>query len=209
MTHDIEIKRAEYIAKTVELRENLSFASPVEILSATDIYCSDYYGSLAGWDLGRTKAATFFNAWNTHVKLTWQVPRNTRTYLMQQVLASGFISARSAILARFVSFFRALRVAPSHEVRTIAFLVSRDMRSVTGRNLELVRQLSGQDPWAASPTRVKESLMERELVGVPERDTWRCSYLRKLLEQRQFAHYNGDTDTEIHLSDVIDSLCNS
>ena len=150
LTHDIEIKRAEYIAKTVELRENLSFASPVEILSATDVYCSDYYGSLAGWDLGCEKAATFFNAWNTHVKLTWQVPRNTRTYLLQQVLASGFTSARSAVLARFVSFFRALRVAPSHEVRTIAFLVSRDMRSVTGRNLELVRQLSGQDSWAAS-----------------------------------------------------------
>ena len=130
-----------------------------------------------------------------------------RTYLLQQVLASGFTSSRSAILARFVSFFRALRVAPSHEVRTIAFLVSRDLRSVTGRNLELVRQLSGEDPWVASPTRVKESLMERELVEVPERDTWRCSYLRKLLEQRQFAHYNGDTDREIHLSQLIDSLC--
>ena len=65
--------------------------------------------------------------------------------------------------------------------------------------MELVRQLSGEDPWVASPARVKESLMERELVEVLERDTWRCSYLRKLLEQRQFAHYNGDTDTEIHL----------
>ena len=90
LTHDAEVKRAEYIAKTVELREMLYFASPVEVLAATEIYCSDYYGCLAGWDLGGDKAKMFFNAWNTHVKLSWNVPRQTRTYLLQHVLAKGF-----------------------------------------------------------------------------------------------------------------------
>ena len=137
------------------------FASPVEVLVATSVYCSDYYGSLAGWDLGSDKANMFFNAWSTHVKLTWRVPRQTRTFLVQSVLAPGFTSARTEVLARYVTFFRSLRTAPSHEVRTAALLAARDLQTVTGRNLALVAELSGLDPWTASSARVREALRER------------------------------------------------
>ena len=51
MDHDVKRKRAEYISKCVQVHEMLKFAIPVEILHATDIYCSSYYGSLASWDL--------------------------------------------------------------------------------------------------------------------------------------------------------------
>ena len=169
LSHDIEIKRAEYIAKTVELREMLHFASPAEVLTATNVYCADYYGSLAGRDLGTNKASMFYNAWTIHVKLAWQVPRNTRTYLVQQVLAPG-----SEILARFVNFFHSLRNAPSHEVLTAGLLGARDLGSVTGRNLALVTELSGQDPWTASSARVRQALMDKEIIPVPETDGWRC-----------------------------------
>ena len=81
MTQDIEIKRAKCIGKTVELHEMLHFASPVEALSATSVFCSDYYGRLAGWDLESDKARMFFNAWSTHVNLTLKVPCQTKTYL--------------------------------------------------------------------------------------------------------------------------------
>ena len=91
LNHDIHVKRAEFISKTVELRELFKFASPVEILVAMNIYCSDYYGSLAGWDLGSDAASRFFNAWIVNVKLTWKVPIYTRTFLLQQVFAPGFI----------------------------------------------------------------------------------------------------------------------
>ena len=109
MNNDIHAKRAEYISRTVELRELFKFASPVEILAAVDIYYCDYYGSLAGWDLGSDAAAKFFNAWGVNVKLTWEVPRYTRTYLLQRVLAPGFTSSRTEVLARFVTF-RSLKI---------------------------------------------------------------------------------------------------
>ena len=206
---DIEIKRAEYIGKTVQLRDTLHFASPVEVLTATEVYLSDYYGSLAGWDLGSEKAKMFFNAWNIHVKLTWKVPRQTKSFLLQQVLAQGFTSSQTEVLSRFVNFFRSLRNAPSHEVRTAALLGGRDLRSVTGRNLELVAELSGQDPWCASPARVKQALRERELVAVPPTESWRCQYLGKLLESRQEAHYRGGEEEETHLNSLIESLYKS
>ena len=42
-----------------------------------------------------------YNSWTTAVKLTWNVPRATRTYLVQKVLAAVLSSARVDILARY------------------------------------------------------------------------------------------------------------
>ena len=94
MRLDMETKRAEFISKTVDIRDTFDFASLVEVLAACNVYCSDYYGTLAAWDLETEKAASFFNAWTTNVKLAWDVPRGTRTYLLQQVLAPGLTSAK-------------------------------------------------------------------------------------------------------------------
>ena len=42
--------REKYIEKSVQLREDLSFAKPDQVLKAMEIYCSDAYGSMI-WDL--------------------------------------------------------------------------------------------------------------------------------------------------------------
>ena len=69
------------------------------------------------------------------------------TYLVQQVLAPGLTSARVDIQERYGGFFRGLRKSPSREVSVIANLSGRDIRSTTGRNLALLRESSGLDPW--------------------------------------------------------------
>ena len=145
MEHDASIKRSIFIQKSVDIRETFSFASPVEIISAFKVYCSSYYGCML-WDLGGEKAGQVFNSWTAAIKLAWGVPRGTRTYLVQQVLAPGITSAKVDILARFGGFFRSLRKSPSHEVAVMANLVGRDMRSTTGRNLALLMDSSGLDP---------------------------------------------------------------
>ena len=91
------------------------------------------------------------------------------------------------------------------QVRTSALLVARDLRSFTGRNVALVTELSGQDPLCASPARVRQALGEREMVAVPDTESWRCQYLERLLESRQLAHYNGWAEEESHLDTLIES----
>ena len=127
--------------------------------------------------LSTSLSNSFFNVWFNNVKLSWNVPRGTRTYLLQQVLAPGLISAKTEVLARFVTFFRSLRLAPSHEVRTVSLLAARDLRTVTGRNVSQVQRVSVEDPWTVSTPRVKESLRKSEEVLPESMDTWRCSYL--------------------------------
>ena len=204
--HDAQVKRAIFIGNSVEIRESFSFASPVEVLSAIKTYCCSFYGSML-WDLGGEGASMVFNSWTTGVKLTWGVPRATRTFLVHQVLGSGFTSARVDILARFAGFFQSLRKSPSKEVVVMACIAGRDVRSNTGKNLRLLEKQSGLDPWAYGSARIKQELINRDIVSVPQQDQWRVSYLAKLLEERQVLHYGGDMEGEEQVSGLIDSLC--
>ena len=100
MEYDAMVKRASFISSSVEVRNTFKFASPVEVLSALKVYCSSFYGCML-WDLAGVGANQVFNSWSIAVKLAWDVPRATRTYLMQQVLSVGFTSARVDILGRY------------------------------------------------------------------------------------------------------------
>ena len=99
------------------------------------------------WNLAGDGASQVFNSWNTAVKLAWSCPRETMTYLTQEVLYCGLDSARCDILSRYVKFFTNLRSSPSKEVAVIANLVSRDIQTTTGSNIRTMEEASGLSPW--------------------------------------------------------------
>ena len=104
MEHDAKVARARFIDQSVEVRQSFSFASPVEIVRALELYCTSHYGAVL-WDLQGQGATQYCNAWTTAIKLAWDCPRATRTYLVQQVLACDSSSAKTEILARYCKFF--------------------------------------------------------------------------------------------------------
>ena len=158
------------------------------------------------WDLGSNMASQLFNSWNTALLLTWDCPRATRTYLVQNVLSCGFSSARTDILARYVKFFKGLLWSASWEVRYLARLVSRDRSTVTSCNLRMVEEASGLDPWVDTADRIGAAVKNREMVGVPDTDRWRLKYLASLLQQRMVAKYITNEEEEEQLSKMIESL---
>ena len=100
MMVDMQQKRADFIQKSTEIRETFSFAQPNQILQAVTSYCCSMYGSMT-WPLFSEKARQVFNCWSTCVKLAWDVPRATHTYLVDNLLAGGLPSIRSSVLIRF------------------------------------------------------------------------------------------------------------
>ena len=88
----------------------------------------------------------------------------------------------------------------------MSYFTGRDLRTVTGRNLRLIRHETGLDPWTVSPALVKQELHDGYGV-VPDGEAWRLSYLGLLLEQRQVAHYSGCEQEKEALTQLIDSLC--
>ena len=150
-------------------------------------------------------AAKVFNAWTTAVKLCWDCPRNTRTYLVQQVLACGQSSARTDLLTRYSGFFKSLRTSTSVEVSTMANLVSRDIQTITGGNLRLVEEASGLSAWNTSSEKLKEAIGNLEIVEYDPTDYWRIPFLNKLLGHKQEQSYLGIDTGEI--SDLVNGLC--
>ena len=67
MELDASSKRAKFIQSAVETRELFKWAPPEEIIWATKVYCSSFYGSEL-WDLGGGKASQVYNSWSTAVK---------------------------------------------------------------------------------------------------------------------------------------------
>ena len=180
MDNDAVIKRATFISKSVEVRNTFSWASPADIIQAIQVYCSDFYGAML-WNLSGEKANQVYTAWVTAIKLAWDCPRWTKTFLVQQVLADGFTSAKVNILSRYCTFARGLKLSVSKEIRTLFNLVSRDLQSTTGQNLNLVKKCSKLDPLLFGAYRIKEMLKENEMVEIDRRDLWRIPYLRSLL----------------------------
>ena len=89
------------------------------------------------------------------MKLSWHVPRATKTYLLQNVLACGTTSAKVDILARYGTFFNSLRKSPSYEVAVLANIVGRDVRSKRGSNSKLLEKSSCLNSLIYSSARLK------------------------------------------------------
>ena len=205
MEKDIEVKRAAYINETVEIRESFGFATPAEVLKAVKLYAGSHYGPML-WDLGSDKATQYYKVWTTCVKLAWQVPRATRSYFVDQLLCCDLASARMDILARYAKFARGLLVSPSMEVAVMAGVAKRDIRSVIGTNLSLIRMETGVDPLHGSMSKIKDELGTK-VASPPDLDVWRVEYLGKLLAERGEASYRADEAMVLRLSGLIDSLC--
>ena len=126
MDHDVVVKRAQFIDKSVEVRTMFEWAAPAEVLQAMQTYFSDFYWSML-WDLGGDKASQVYSAWDTAVKLSWSCPRWTRTFLLQQVLACGMTSAKTDVLGRYGKFAMGLRTSVCQEVRVLFNYVARDL----------------------------------------------------------------------------------
>ena len=203
MVHDARVKRAQFIDKSTEIRETFAFASPVEILRAVKVFAGDLYGAML-WRLGGALAQQVYHAWNTCIKLAWQVPRGTHTYFVERLLDSGLSHVRTDTLARYVKYLSSLRSSPSMEVVVLANLVARDVRTTTGANLHFVREMTGLDPWSCSPKDVKK-VMSEKLAELPDQDKCWLPYPARLLRERGERFYNME-DT-IGITELIDSLC--
>ena len=205
MTQDSREKYAEFVDRSVKLRETFRFAHPSEQIAALDKYCSSAYSSCL-WDLSCAESQKYFSAWNTALKLSWDVPRACRTYIVQQVLSPDIPCMRTKVLSRFHGFFLGLLQSPSREIQTAARISARDIRRNLGANVRLLYDTTGVDPWDESPNTVKRLIREKEMVHVDEDDLWRLSYLRRLLSERTVAHYQHEQDKEESLQSLIDSL---
>ena len=101
---------------------------------------------------------------------------------------------------------RGLRASVSQEVRVLFNLVSRDLQSVTAKNIKLIKELADTDILTVGSHNVKEALHEKQVVNIPVENGMKVKYLSSLLRELQEAKYSVKEDQVKYLENLIDSL---
>ena len=154
------------------------------------------------WNLKEEYAGKYFRAWSTGVRLAWNLPRSTHTYLVEGYLAGKERSLRNQIMGRVPGFLRSLKDSISMEVRFLFHISMKDGNSVTRINKELVQELSGRNPMEWANFIVRESL---PINDIPVKELWRVDILRTLLEMRKLIGINNENPDR--LQTTIDLIC--
>ena len=176
----MQVKNAQFINTSVEIRDTFSFAEPCQVLAAVHVYAGHYYGSML-WQLDSDMVGQFCRAWSTCVKLTYDCPRYTKTWIVENLLAKEFIPVKTELMSRYITFYQSLLTSASDEVCFLVKTVTEDVRSTPSRNLNLIRQETGLDPLRSSAMQVK---LETKKLEIPEKDSWRLETLEFLLKER-------------------------
>ena len=203
MDQDIKMRRAMFISRSVEVRDQFSFAPPSQVLRAVQVFCCDAYGSPL-WQLDSKMASSFFKAWSSCVRRVFRLPVDTFTYLVEGHLGKDFKPLRNQVLGRFPGFFRRLRDSPSTEVRVVSELAAGWAQSVTAVNLKHLQKLTGLDPVSDSVQQMKDLLPVKE---VPVSEQWRLGLLDHLLALR--AEVQTDSERSKSVVAMLASLCST
>ena len=139
-------------------------AYPPQQIYTIEKYCCSWYGSSL-WDLNIKEAEMVCASWRTSCKLTWDVPRATRSYLVQETLIPGVTSLSVRFLINFKCFFKSLLNSPSPEVQVVAMLAGQDITITAGSNLEILRSETGMNPWTAPHDKLNEALVNKNNCG--------------------------------------------
>ena len=115
-------------------------------------------------------------------------------------------SAKTDVLGRYGKFAMGLRTSVCQEVRVLFNYVARDLQSTTAKNIKLVKDVSGLDPWDTGPRKLREAIHGNLSVDIPPLDFWKLIYLRTLLMQLQEAKHCVQEDRMKYLQGLIDSL---
>ena len=157
------------------------------------------------WDLKSDAAESFFKSWNTSIKLIFEVPRNTFTFLFEDYFAHDFPSLRNQIFCRYGNFFKSLTNSSSKEARFLASLIQSDPKSVTCKNLKALSELTQLDEPQYLPSATIKSCLPIRVV--PENERWRIGLLDSLLKIRDEKKKDG-TDSK-SICAMLESLCNT
>ena len=128
------------------------FAHPLEKLTAINIYCNSWYGSML-WDLFGNAAGCAFHSWNTTVKIAWGLDRANHTYFVDHLLARDIPSIRQQIIKRYIKFVMGLLTCLNPVISLLAVPAVNTVQSNTGRNISNMKEEFQLDPLTTSRDR--------------------------------------------------------
>ena len=157
---DCNIARGSFIATSNEILNLFSFATPEQKLVSIQTYACAWYGSNL-WDLYGDAAQKAYRSWKTTIKMAHGVPRQTRSYLVENFLSFDLPSVKQLIIRRFVNFVQALLTSDNPVIWQLANLAVSTVQSNTGLNVKNIK-----DEFSLDPLTTNKRLFFTTAVGI-------------------------------------------
>ena len=132
VTQDLMEKRAVFINRNNELRQEFWFAHPSTVIRTNNIFNTSLYGSVL-WDLFGNEAERLEKTWNISQRLMLGLHRETHRYFLEPVSETKHIMFQ--LYRRFSTFINHILQSKKRPLRILCGTIRNDCRSTTGRNL--------------------------------------------------------------------------
>ena len=133
--HDVSVKRAQFIAKSVEIEQEFWYASGNTKLRLNQIYNSHFTGSPL-WDLSSSKVLSLESSYNLSIKNMFQLPIATHRNLIVPITQQHHL--RTILMLRLWGFLKQVRNSKKKFPKMMLNLIISDVRSKTGGNLRKI-----------------------------------------------------------------------
>ena len=173
---DVKEKRARYIERNCELNQEFPFAHPSVKCHLNRLYNSSFYGSSL-WDLTGDMTKQVVNSWSVSVRHMWDLPLSTHRNLIEPLSGTH---AETMLLSRYAMFIQSLRKTSRVAVQFLLQLVSKDMNTVTGRNIRhVLTKSNSQDIFSMNVKKFKEN---HEFAPLPPDQKWKPQFIKELTD---------------------------
>ena len=143
------------------------------ILKLYNIYCCSFYGSCI-WDLSSQFVSKLYTAWNTAIRILYDVPRDTNRYLIESI--SQCLHVKTMLASRCVSFYETIEVSSKLCIKFLSNLCKNDLNTVLGRNLFCIANDCSVNPSDLSKMLVKKQM---KYFDVPLEHEWKAPVLQE------------------------------
>ena len=186
-------KRAQYVSKCNEMRQEFHFAHPKTLTFLNNTYNSQFYGATL-WDLFSKEAERITGTWNTTQRLVFGLPRTTHRYLVEPI--SKEVHIMKLLWKRFLKFSRGINFSKKPTVRKVFDKVRKECRSVTGRNLRSIMLKTKHKVYTHFDQKFD---WKGRYYAMPKDESWRTPIIEELLDakkgKREITNFDmGDID---------------
>ena len=176
---DMNIKKARYVARNIELNQEFSFATSETKLKINELYNSSWFGSVM-YKLYGPEAVKLESCYNRSVKIMMDLPFATHRGLIEPLARRRHL--RKSLSQRFVVMTEKIKKSKKPILHVLLSEIERDVRSNTGCNLRMIMiHTNKSDISQILPSDI-ESL---PYFNLAEDEEWRVEMLRHLLDERE------------------------
>ena len=196
LEQDLLEKRARYIARNNELRQEFHYAHYKTKIQINNIYNTSFYGAPL-WDFFSRNFVKLEKTWNTSARLILDLPRNTHRYFIEPLTETHHVI--KSLWNRFLNFVSNISNGKKKALRRVLDLVKEDVRSTTGKNLRHLRMKT------VNFNEKELDVYKDPYKPIPSNDTWRISMVKEIIDIRC-----GDRPTNLskkEVDDLADYVC--